>query len=133
MTMGRTGTVLFVGPILLLLLGAYRIFSVAKDKNLLNCPVLSGVPRVMRVLGILAMVLGAIAALAWPFIKPIALAIFGKPGDSGVAFYVVGVYLAIAKGFAPLGVVLFEASRLMGFESEERVSVPNNSLQARRP
>jgi len=120
MTLGGGGTVPVIGPLLLLFLGAYRIFSVVKNKTLLNSPAILGLPRVIRVLGISAMLLGAMSALAWPFMKLIALAIFGKPGDGGIAFYAVGVYLALGKGFASLGVVLFEASRLMGFEAKDR-------------
>jgi len=36
--------------------------------------------------------------------------------ESGVEFFVVGVYIALLAGVGPLGILLFEISRLFGFE-----------------
>lgn len=123
MTLGGNGTVPYIGPILLLLLGVYRIFSVIRNRNILNSQKTNGLIFSIRVLGIIAMTLGAVVAIVYPFINTIALAIFGKPGDSGVAFYVVRFYFAMAKGLAPLGIILFEASRLIMFETESVAKV----------
>lgn len=128
MTTGGNATVPILGPILLLILGIYRIISVARNGSLLISQESTSILRALRVMGIIGMVLGATVAVAWPFMGQIALGIFGKPGDAGIAYYVVGVYFAMAKGFAPLGVIMFEASRLIGFEAHNSASTSNHSL-----
>jgi hypothetical protein len=41
---------------------------------------------------------------------------FGKPGDAGVAFFVVGIVIYLISSAGLAGLLMFEASRLFGFE-----------------
>ena len=63
--------------------------------------------------------------IAWPFSYFIALAIFGGLTHTSIGFE---LCVAMARGLAPLGVVLFEASRLMGFEAASHASVPDKNI-----
>jgi hypothetical protein len=54
------------------------------------------------------------AALLMLFIKPLTLMIFRQPGDNGVGFFVVGVFLYAFTGASWLGLGAFEAGRLLG-------------------
>ena len=119
LTIGPSNTVPYVGSILLIILGAYRIFCVLKDKNTLNSHKPAVFPLALRMLGILAMALGALVTVAWIFRPFIMLLIFGNTREE-LSPYVIGVCFAMARGLAPLGVVLFEASRLMGFEAANK-------------
>jgi putative Mn2+ efflux pump MntP len=124
--MGPSSTVPYIGPILLIILGAYRIFYVLKNRDTLNSYEPDAFPFAMRMFGLLAMVLGAIAVVAWPFSYYISLAIFGELSHASIEFE---LCVAMARGLAPLGIVLFEASRLIGFEAAKQVSVPDKKIQ----
>ena len=70
--------------------------------------------KLLRGMGILLMIVGSSAALLIVFIRPLTLAIFGRPGDGGVAYFVVGVFLYVISLAGWLGIILFEASRFTG-------------------
>jgi hypothetical protein len=63
------------------------------------------------------MVAGLIGSFGIFFIGPLTLAIFGKSGDGGVAFFVVGLVISVISSAGLSGLLAFEASRLFGFES----------------
>ncbi len=75
------------------------------------------------------MAIGLIGSFTIFFIKPLALGIFGKPGDSGVAFFVVGVLAYLISSSGLMGLLMFEASRLFGFEAriKDEYKRENNS------
>ena len=66
------------------------------------------------------MTLGCIGSIAIVFNKQLALAFFGKPGDAGVAFFAMGMYLYFLASAGLPGVLIFELSRLLGFEANLR-------------
>jgi hypothetical protein len=72
------------------------------------------VVRILRVARLLLMFAGLTAALLMLFIKPLTLMIFRQPGDNGVGFFVVGVFLYAFTGASWLGLGAFEAGRLLG-------------------
>lgn len=96
----------------------YRIVVVVRRPHTLDAFIPSTRIKIMRYFGIFLMIVGLIGALAIVFIKPLALSVFGQPGDSGVAFFVVGVVAYFVSSSGVLGLLLFEASRLFGFEAQ---------------
>ncbi|PYN88660.1 MAG: hypothetical protein DMD87_08430 [Candidatus Rokuibacteriota bacterium] len=106
--LGRLG---IGGLVVALLLVLARVVFVMVRRGALQAYV---TVRLFRVLAIAAMTVGSISALGLFFVKPIALAVFGTPGDAGIAFFVTGVTLYTGAGLASLGVVVFELTRATG-------------------
>ncbi len=117
-----TGGGLFTGGIvglaILLAIFIYRIVLVVRSPHTLDAYVTSTPVKVLRNFGIVLMVIGLIGSLAVFFIRPLALGIFGKPGDAGVAFFVMGILLYVISSAGLAGLLVFEASRLFGFEAK---------------
>jgi hypothetical protein len=109
-----------LGPLLFLIIGLYRIWTVARLSGTLSSYETSGVSKVLRSIGIVALYVGALVAIANWASRPVMRMLVTTPSESGVEFYVVGVYLALASGIGVLGLVLFELSRLLSFEAEAR-------------
>ena len=107
---------LFLLPILVAII--YRVFLVIRYKDRLDAIHVNGLTKFIRWLGILLMVLGVLGAIAILFSRVIALGIFGQPGEAGIAYFVVGVYAYFVAGLGLPGVMVFEASRLLGFEQD---------------
>lgn len=122
-----TGGGLFSRGMLLLLIVpiVYRIVLVARDPDKLTAYVSSTRIKILRNLAIFFMATGLIGSFAIFFIQPLALSIFGKPGDSGVAFFVVGIFIYLLSSAGLLGLLMFEASRLFGFEAQLKEGQPN--------
>jgi hypothetical protein len=100
----------------------YRMAMVVKEKNTLNAVGATGFLAVLRKIGLFMMALGVIGSLVIIFTKPLALGIFGQPGEAGVAFYVVGTFAFLVASLGMPGIVVFEASRLFGFERAYRAA-----------
>jgi hypothetical protein len=99
----------------------WRIFTVVRDPSRLDSPPLIGAALVLQRIAILTMGLGAIVALARWFVVPIVHAVFSTTrSDSGVEYFVVGLWLALIVPLASIGVMLFEATRLAAFERLQR-------------
>jgi len=116
LTLGRTGRGL-AGLFVLLLIAtavAFRIYQVLRYRRSLDAFVSNKFVATLRGLSIAVMLVGGLAGLAIFFIRPLALFIFKTPGDSGVAFYVVGVYLALVAPFGWKGCLAFEVTRWIG-------------------
>jgi hypothetical protein len=111
------GTVPFLGPLVLLLIGLVRIYQVATDAERLDAYEVSGLLRLLRVAGIVGMSLGVLYVILQLGYRPLVSKLFIHRSESGVEFYVVGMYIALLSGMGSLGVLLFEASRLFGFET----------------
>jgi hypothetical protein len=103
---------------ILLAIFIYRIVLVARNPHTLDAYITSTPVKLLRYLGIFLMAIGLIGSFAIFFIKPLALGIFGKPGDAGVAFFVVGVFIYLISSAGLIGLLMFEASRLFGFEAQ---------------
>jgi hypothetical protein len=117
-----TGGGLLSGGIfaLVILLAAfiYRIVLVVRNPHTLDAYITSTPVKLLRHLGIFLMAVGLLGSFTIFFIKPLALGIFGKPGDAGVAFFVVGIFVYLLSSAGLLGLLMFEASRLFGFEAQ---------------
>jgi hypothetical protein len=121
-----------VGLAILLAIFIYRIIVVARNPHTLDAYVTSGRLKLLRNFGIFLMVVGLIGSFAIFFMRPLAIGIFGSPGDAGAAFLVVGLALYLMSSAGIAGVLMFEASRLFGFEARlKRDPEPSNSGQAR--
>lgn len=124
-----TGGGLFSGGIIAvaILLGIfiYRIVLVARNPHTLDAYITSTRIKLMRYLGIFLMTIGLLGSFTIFFIKPLALGIFGKPGDGGVAFFVVGTFVYLLSSAGLLGLLMFEASRLFGFEDQLKDEQPS--------
>ncbi len=104
--------------LLLLAVAVYRIVQVARSKIALgvfpSTPFVSG----LRWVGIVCMAIGVLGALGMVFVEPLALAKYGKPGEAGIAFYVTSLQLYPFLIAGAPGVLLFELSRILGFENK---------------
>jgi hypothetical protein len=106
----------FAGPILFLALGLYRVFLVARVPGTLDLPPVAGIASVLRAIGAFCIYAGAVVGILNWVSRPLMRLLVTRPSETGVEFYVAGVYLALAGGVGALGLLLFEFSRLLGFE-----------------
>ena len=118
------GLLPLVGMVPYVALGLYRVFLVARVPGTLDSPPASGVAAVLRSVGVLCVYAGAVVAVLNWASRPLMRMLVTKPSETGVEFFVAGLYLALASGVGVLGLLLFEFSRLRGFElvrnTEER-------------
>jgi len=110
----------YIGPLLFLLLGVYRVVVVLRLPGTLDSPRATGFAGFLRPVGLSALYFGAVIGLVNLLSRPLTRLIFPRPSDTGVEFYVVGVYLSLLGGVGLLGLVFFELSRLLAFESYAR-------------
>ena len=121
---GGFGSVPLIGPLVFLALGLYRVILVARVPGVLDSQATAGVDRFLRALGQFLLYAGAlIAVLGW-ISGPLMHAFVQRRTDSGVEFFVVGMYLAMAGGIGMLGLIFFEFSRLRAFERSARQARP---------
>lgn len=106
-----------IGPLLFLLLGLYRIYLVAGAPGTLSLPQVRGFTLFLRRAGIFALYLGAALAILGWLAGPLMKLLMTQRTESGAEFFVVGLYLSMLGGIGILGLILFELSRLIGFES----------------
>jgi hypothetical protein len=110
------GLLPFTGPMLFFALGLYRVFLVARVPGTLDSLPVTGVAMVLRAVGVFCIYAGAVVGILNWVSLPLMRLLVTRPSETGVEFYVVGVYLALAGGVGVLGLLLFEFSRLLGFE-----------------
>jgi hypothetical protein len=118
LTLGTAGTpsFMFFVPLLLLVVGIWRIYQVAAVPHTLDSYVEGGALKALRIAGLIGMGCGVLMML-FRFAPGLLVgAMGGARSDTGVEFYLVGIVLALVGGVGSLGIVLFEGSRLMGFE-----------------
>ena len=112
------------GGLLLLLLWlipfVYRIFLVIRYPSTLDAFVTGKLVKTLRFLSILFMVVGVLGSLAILFVKPLAMGIFGQPGDAGIAYFVTGIFFYFISSVGLPSIILFEVSRLISFEEKLR-------------
>jgi hypothetical protein len=112
--------VTILGPLLFFILGLYRIWTVVRLSRTLDSFETTGVSKILRGIGVVCLYLGALIAIANWIARPAMRMLIASPTESGVEFYVVGVYLALLRGIGVLGLISFELSRLLCFEAESR-------------
>jgi hypothetical protein len=124
----------FIGPLLLVALGVFRVYLVARYPSTLSSPGVSGIAAVLRALGQAAIYIGVVATvLSWGA-RPLMRALMTSRTESGAEFFVVGLYLSLVAGIGMLGLLMFEFSRLLAFERlayerHQRKEVSNHSFK----
>ncbi|HEX3912705.1 MAG TPA: hypothetical protein VHW71_04295 [Steroidobacteraceae bacterium] len=109
MSPGRTIILL-----LIVVASLYRIVRVARFPPALDVNITGLGVRMLRGGGVFLMCVGITAALLMIFRKPFTLLIFPNPGDNGIGFFVVGVFLYAFSAAGWLGVIAFEFARFLG-------------------
>lgn len=118
---GIDGTMTIFGNLLILVLALYRIYLVGRVKNTLSsCPSV-GFARLLQHVGVFAIYIGAIVAIASLLGGPLMRAFMTSRSESGVEFFIVGVYLSMFSGVGILGLLCFELSRLVSFERHAKL------------
>ena len=112
----------YLGPLTLLLIGIWRIYQVSRSPVTLDSYVYGGALKALRVIGLIAMGVGVLYLIVRFAAGPLMRILVPRRSDSGVEFYIVGVYLALLSGVGPLGILLFETSRLFGFERQRQMN-----------
>jgi hypothetical protein len=110
----------FLGALWIIAIGLGRLFMVASSSTSLDAPKYDGLIRVVRILGIVGLVVGAITVALNLAVRPLLHMIISRPSDNGVEYFVVGMFLQLAKMIAPPGILFFEFSRLLAFERSLR-------------
>ncbi len=116
---GALASLPLIGPILFLLLGLYRTYLVARVPGTLASYPSAGFAGILRRLGVLALYIGAVIAVLNLAAGPLMRLLMTTRTESGAEFFVVGVYLSILGGIGVLGLLVFELSRIVGFEGHE--------------
>ena len=94
-----------------------RAMQVTLGAGVLDAPLAQrGSIHWCRRIGLCLMAAGVLAELPRLLLVPITRAIFGPPSGNGIEYFIMGVAMAAFSGLAPTGVLLFELSRMLGFE-----------------
>ena len=108
---GVSGMLLVIGPVLLLAFIIYRVNSVARHSHTLDAYITSEAIRALRTISIAAMFVGGVVLFGTFIVKEIAVLIFGR------TLYLPGLFLYVISNAGLIGWLLFELSRLLGFEA----------------
>jgi len=106
----------FLGPVVFLFIGLYRIYLVVRVQDVLASPQATGLVSALRGVGAFCIQVGAVASVFSWVAGPLMRALMTTRTESGAEYFVVGVYLALFSGIGLLGLILFEFSRLLAFE-----------------
>jgi hypothetical protein len=109
-------SILFLGTLFFMALGLYRIFLVARVPGTLDSREPRGIASVFRKLGIAGIYAGAVIAVITVLAGPLTRLLVTQRSDSGIEYFVIGIYVVLLGGIGKLGLVLFEFSRLLAFE-----------------
>ena len=102
----------------LLVLAVYRIYLVVRVPGTLrSCPP-TGFARVLRVLGVIGLFVGAAVSIASLAARPLMRPPITTRTDSGVEYFIVGLYLSMLGYMGTLGLLCYELSRLVAFEQQ---------------
>lgn len=110
----------FIGPLFFFTLGLYRSYMVIRFITTLSSAPLSGIATLIRAISTFLIYIGAFATLLSWVARPIMNTLMTSRTESGVEFFVVGMYLSTITGAGLIGLVLFEFSRLLTFENIAR-------------
>ena len=108
------------GILVILVVGAWRIYTVFRHPGTLDSPRVDGFPRLLRWVGMACLYVGAVFVALNMVSRPIMAALVTKPSETGIEFFMVGMYLAKFAALGWSGLMAFEASRLLAFEQRER-------------
>lgn len=118
---GRGGAAIpYIGPILFLVLGIYRVATVYRNPQALHSYPVKGFVNVLRKIGVFALYFGALVGVLNLVSRPLMAALITHRSENGIELFVVGIYLAMLGGIGFLGLITFELSRLLGFEEHSR-------------
>ena len=109
MSSGRTIILL-----LIVVASLYRIVRVVRFPPSLDVNITGIGVRMLRGTGVFLMCVGLTAVLLMIFRRPFTLLIMPNPGDNGIGFFVVGIFLYAFSAAGWLGVIAFELARLLG-------------------
>lgn len=120
----RPSGIFQVVPLAVTALGLWRIYFVVRYHETLGAYVFDGAIGFTRFLGVIGMVVAALYLIVQLGYRPLMLSMEGGADASvqGIGGYVVGVYLAMFGSVASLGLWIFEASRMLGFERNASAS-----------
>ena len=113
----------YIGPIMFLVLGIYRVVTVFRNPQALYSYPVKGFANVLRKIGVFALYVGALVGIMNLISRPLMAALITHRSENGIEFFVVGVYLAMLSGIGFLGIITFELSRLLSFEEHSRFEV----------
>jgi len=120
---GVAGAWPVIGILPLLVLAVYRIYLVVRVPGTLRSFPPTGFARALRVLGVVGLFLGAAVSIANLAAGPLMRALITTRTDSGVEYFVVGLYLSMLSGIGTFGLLCYELSRLVAFE--QNAHTPN--------
>lgn len=106
----------FIGPLLMLTVGLGRCAQVWRNPHVLDGPVVAGYLRIIQMIGVALIYAGALIGIANWLSIPMVKIFIKDAGPNGILYYAIGVYLALMSGVGILGLMIFEATRLVGFE-----------------
>ena len=115
---GFAGGIPYLGPIALLIVGLYRIYVVARVPSTLNSEPVAGFIAFLRTAGIILLYVGAIAAVLGWIAGPLMHSLMRSRAEGGAAFFALGVIFALLGRVGVIGLILYELSRLRGFEKK---------------
>jgi hypothetical protein len=92
----------------------FRIYQVLRYPRALDSWPSGWVAKGFRGLAIVAMLVGGFAGVGLFLIGPITYALMKTPGDNGIGFFVVGLYLVFIASVGWKGCVVYEITRLAG-------------------
>lgn len=113
--------------LLLLVIGAWRVFCVWRHPTTLAVPARTAGVGMLRWLGLLLMFISVLAALSVLFQRPLVSVLFQGRSNNGIEFFVMSLFAALLGIVSAKGVLFFELSRLMSFEHWRHSSVSNYS------
>lgn len=120
--MAKGGNAMFAipyfGQLIILIIGLFRLYLVVKVAGTLDAYPVSGVAKVLRILGVGGLYFGAIVGMVNVFAAPLMRLLMTSHTESGAEYFFVGVILSFFTGVGTLGLISFELSRLIGFERQ---------------
>lgn len=90
-----------------------RIYQVLRYAHALDTVLPNTFVATVRVVSIAVMSMCGLFGLAIFFIRPLTMLLVDSPGDSGVVFYVIGLFLAFVAPFGWKACLVFEANRFL--------------------
>jgi hypothetical protein len=115
---GFAASVPYFGPVLLLVIGLYRVCVVARAPGALGSPPASDFIHFLRAAGLVLLFVGAVSTVLGWVARPLMHAFMQSHTESGAEFFLVGYILAMASRVGFFGLLLFELGRLRGFEQK---------------
>lgn len=121
------GSIPMLGPILFLVVGLYRVYGVVRTPGTLDATPATGFIAFLRRAGLLFLYVGAIAVVLGWAAGPLVHSLLRSRTENGVEFFVIGLIVAMLSQIGIIGLVLYEFSRLRGFE--QRFSCKGDAFQ----